>query len=56
MASGFGTESWGIGPFTFVLNVLIYTCGMTLNASAFSLVAVPTDASPLRAGLTFESR
>jgi hypothetical protein len=28
MASGFGAESWGIGPFIFVRNDLLFSCGI----------------------------
>jgi hypothetical protein len=32
MASGFGAESWGIGPFIFVLNDLIFAYAVKANS------------------------
>jgi hypothetical protein len=52
MASGFGAESWGIGPFTSHLNNLIFACGVTYALRVLALPqkatsALPTDISPL---------
>jgi hypothetical protein len=54
MASGFGAESWGIGPFTSHLNNLIFACGVTYALRVLALPqkttsALPKEVSPLAA-------
>src|ERR1039458_1879720 len=51
MASGFGAESWGIGPFTLHLNNLMFACRVTCALRVLALPqkttsALATDISP----------